>query len=57
MESNGHSGRVMVSEDTMKLLEGAFPEKYIFMYNTEVTVSDRVYKTYFAEYNMLDSPK
>lgn len=53
MESNGESGRVMVSEDTKLLLEKHFLDKYTFEYNKEVFISaaNRHFKTYFADAN------
>jgi class 3 adenylate cyclase len=57
MESNGESGRVMISEDTKTLLDQHFPEKYAFTYNTELFISaaNRHVKTFFAEYNDAES--
>ena len=53
MESNGSPGKVMISEDTKKIIENNFPEEFYFEYSDEVMVkaAKRNFKSYFVYKN------
>ena len=54
MESNGIPGKVMVSEDTKKIIENNFPEEYYFEFSSEINVkaAKRKVNSYFVYKNL-----
>ena len=56
MESQGEAARVMVSEDTMKLISNHFPSEYNFQFHKEVDVpvAKRKVKSYFVTRSRMD---